>query len=248
MAMDGYDQWISSASSSSSHDQYGVVWSPPPKRPAGRTKFKETRHPVYRGVRLRGNAGRWVCEVRVPGNRGKRLWLGTHLTAESAARAHDAAMLALHGPSAAAACLLNFPDSAWLLAVTPPALADLDDIQRAALAAVADFQRREAATVPVPVPVAASEITSIASMVPVNDAGSWPSFQPCVAGMFDGPVVMGSDMFELDMPDEMDLGMYYADLAEGLLMEPPLPAPDTGACWEIGEYGDGGTDATLWNY
>ncbi|KAK1682126.1 hypothetical protein QYE76_042974 [Lolium multiflorum] len=57
---------------------------------AGRTKFKETRHPVYRGVRRRGNAGRWVREVHVPGQRGERLWLGTYLTAESAARAHDA--------------------------------------------------------------------------------------------------------------------------------------------------------------
>uniref|UniRef100_A0A8R7QEM9 AP2/ERF domain-containing protein n=1 Tax=Triticum urartu TaxID=4572 RepID=A0A8R7QEM9_TRIUA len=44
--------------------------SAPAKRPAGRTKFRETRHPVYRGVRRRGNAGRWVCEVRVPAGAG----------------------------------------------------------------------------------------------------------------------------------------------------------------------------------
>ena len=56
---------------------YMTVSSAPPKRRAGRTKFKETRHPVYRGVRRRGSAGRWVCEVRVPGKRGERLWLGT---------------------------------------------------------------------------------------------------------------------------------------------------------------------------
>ncbi|KAM0929885.1 hypothetical protein ACQ4PT_001338 [Festuca glaucescens] len=84
------------------------------KRPAGRTKFKETRHPVYRGVRRRGSAGRWVCEVRVPGKRGELLWLGTYVTAEAAARGHDAAMLALGGCSAAC---LNFADSARLLAV-----------------------------------------------------------------------------------------------------------------------------------
>ncbi|CAD6224160.1 unnamed protein product [Miscanthus lutarioriparius] len=114
-----------SASSSSSEQNIKEVWSPsssssPPqplkKRPAGRTKFRETRHPVFRGVRRR-----WVCEVRVPGNRGARLWLGTYLAAESAARAHDAAMLALLGRGAGAgAGRLNFPDSAWLLAVPPP--------------------------------------------------------------------------------------------------------------------------------
>ncbi|XP_003578465.1 dehydration-responsive element-binding protein 1H [Brachypodium distachyon] len=246
MAMDGSDQRISSASSSSSYDQYGVVWSPPPKRPAGRTKFKETRHPVYRGVRRRGSAGRWVCEVRVPGMRNKRLWLGTHLTAESAGRAHDAAMLALRGPSAAAKCLLNFPDSAWLLAVTPSSThASLDNIQRAALAAVADFQRQEANNVAV-ANVGAN--VPIASMAPVDNAGPPPSFRPSAAGMFEAPVAMGSDMFELDMPDEMDLGMYYTDLAEGLLMEPPPPAPDAGACWESGDCGNGGADASLWSY
>uniref|UniRef100_M8CQS0 Uncharacterized protein n=1 Tax=Aegilops tauschii TaxID=37682 RepID=M8CQS0_AEGTA len=40
---------------------YMTVSSAPPKRRAGRTKFKETRHPVYKGVRRR-NPGRWVCE------------------------------------------------------------------------------------------------------------------------------------------------------------------------------------------
>uniref|UniRef100_A0A453LD83 AP2/ERF domain-containing protein n=1 Tax=Aegilops tauschii subsp. strangulata TaxID=200361 RepID=A0A453LD83_AEGTS len=76
-AMDtAIDSWISSPSSSTSGHEHGEVvpvWSPAAKRPAGRTKFKETRHPVYRGVRRRGSAGRWVCEVRVPGKRGERL-------------------------------------------------------------------------------------------------------------------------------------------------------------------------------
>jgi hypothetical protein len=84
-----------------------------PKRPAGRTKFQETRHLVFRGVRWRGCAGRWVCKVRVPGSRGDRFWIGTSDTAEETARTHDAAMLALCGASAS----LNFADSAWLLHV-----------------------------------------------------------------------------------------------------------------------------------
>ncbi|KQK11454.1 dehydration-responsive element-binding protein 1H [Brachypodium distachyon] len=243
MAMDGSDRCLSSpSSSSSSHDrQEGLaVWS---KRPAGRTKFKETRHPVYRGVRSRGAAaaGRWVCEVRVPGAHGKRLWLGTHLTAESAGRAHDAAMLALL-PSAAA-CLLNFPDSA---AATPPALGC------AAVVAVAGFLSREAAPsiVSVVIPVAVVPV----AVVPVDHgaAGAWPSF---LGVLFEvplpvPPMAMGSGMLELelelDMPSEMDLGMHYADLAEGLLMEPP---PDTAEapCWESGDYGHGDA-GDLWSY
>ncbi|RLN42954.1 hypothetical protein C2845_PM01G39650 [Panicum miliaceum] len=62
---------------------------------AGQTKFRKTR-----GVRRRGNADRWVCEVPVPGRRGCRLWLGTFDTAEAAGRAHDAAMLAIAGAGA----------------------------------------------------------------------------------------------------------------------------------------------------
>nr|QGH59166.1 CBF16 [Hordeum vulgare subsp. vulgare] len=227
MDMTGSDQQWSSSSSPSSTSSH-------PKRPAGRTKFKETRHPVYRGVRRRGNAGRWVCEVRVPGQRGERLWLGTYLTADAAARAHDAAMIGLLGHSAAC---LNFPDSAWLLAV-PPALSDLAAVRRAALAAVADFQRRHAGNGAATVP--ADEDTSSAD----NAGGSSATSQPSAEGTFEVPSALCSDMFELDLSGEMDLGTYYADLAEGMLLEPP-PSLDSGACWDAG---DGGADYGLWSY
>ncbi|CAN6218439.1 unnamed protein product [Urochloa humidicola] len=240
------------ASSSSSDQNNKPVWSPSSsspqpakKRPAGRTKFRETRHPVFRGVRRRGAAGRWVCEVRVPGNRGARLWLGTYLDAESAARAHDAAMLAL-GRGRAGSAGLNFPDSAWLLAVPPPsALSTLDDARRAALEAVADFQRRFGGAPAAA--AAADEVTSSVSAPPPLPEIPGGSLAAAAAGVgapatkADEPAAVEVDSFETDWFGDMDLDMYYASLAEGLLMEPPPPQ-------EHGDLGDGGADVALWSY
>ncbi|RZR88288.1 hypothetical protein BHM03_00015831 [Ensete ventricosum] len=97
---------------------------PSPKRKAGRKKFRETRHPVYHGVRER-NGGRWVCEVREP-RKKSRIWLGTFQAPEMAALAHDVAAIALRGGSAQ----LNFPDLAGAL---PRARSTApDDVRRAA--------------------------------------------------------------------------------------------------------------------
>ncbi|CAN6205283.1 unnamed protein product [Urochloa humidicola] len=193
-----------SASTSSEHHQ--TVWTSPPKRPAGRTKFRETRHPVFRGVRRRGNAGRWVCEVRVPGRRGCRLWLGTFDTAEAAARAHDAAMLAIAG---AGACL-NFADSAWLLTV-PASYASLAEVRHAVAEAVEDFQRREA------LQESEDDARSATSSTPssvANDDGSSDDSEESSGSTEHSP-------FELDAFGDMSWDLYYASLAQAMLMEPP---------------------------
>ncbi|XP_051184169.1 dehydration-responsive element-binding protein 1H-like [Lolium perenne] len=242
--MDTGNEYSLTPASSSSSQELGMPLSPTsptPKRPAGRTKFKETRHPVYRGVRRRGSNGRWVCEVRVPSRRGERLWLGTHVTAEAAARAHDAAMLAMHGPSSAAC--LNFPDSAWMLDV-PSNLSDLAEVRRAAIEAVVKFLRQEAtktggAAVAVPVDGVAS--AALAPSPYADNAGSSATSQPSAAS--EVSAALGSDMLELHVSGEMGLGTYYADLAEGLLLEPPPPA----ATSEHGGDG-GGHDASLWKW
>ncbi|XP_066354324.1 dehydration-responsive element-binding protein 1A-like [Miscanthus floridulus] len=109
----------SSTSTSASSSSSSPPQPPPKKRLAGRTKFRCSAACA---------AGRWVCEVRVPGKRGSRLWLGTYLASEAAARTHDVAMLAL--------------GSVCLLAVPPPsALSGLDDARQAALEAAPELEQ-----------------------------------------------------------------------------------------------------------
>ncbi|MCL7043155.1 hypothetical protein MKW94_006955 [Papaver nudicaule] len=105
-----------------------------PKKKTGRKTFKETRHPIYRGVRERKN-DKWVCEIREP-NSKSRIWLGTHATPEMAARAHDVAAIALRGNLAP----LNFQDSLWLL--PRPKSSSAKDIQSAAAEAALAFRLR----------------------------------------------------------------------------------------------------------
>ncbi|KAK6158119.1 hypothetical protein DH2020_005433 [Rehmannia glutinosa] len=129
-----FPETTTSSSANSGGDNVVVLASARPKRRAGRKKFKETRHPVYRGVRMR-NSNKWVCELREP-SRQKRIWLGTYPTPEMAARAHDVAALALRGHTAC----LNFADSVWRLPI--PASKDAKDLRKAAVEAAEAFRPR----------------------------------------------------------------------------------------------------------
>jgi hypothetical protein len=62
----------------------------------------------YKGVRMR-KWGKWVAEIRQPNSRD-RIWLGSYNTAEEAARAYDAAVLCLRGPSATFHFPTNIPE------------------------------------------------------------------------------------------------------------------------------------------
>jgi len=95
------------------------------KRRAGRKKFHETRHPIYKGVRERN--GKWVCELRQPNNK-TRVWLGTFSHPDMAAIAYDVAALAFKGETAS----LNFPHAATSLPHLDSETSSIRSIQFAA--------------------------------------------------------------------------------------------------------------------
>ncbi|XP_042494111.1 ethylene-responsive transcription factor ERF036-like [Macadamia integrifolia] len=84
----------------------------------------------FRGVRRR-SWGRYVSEIRLP-KKKTRIWLGSFMSAEMAARAYDSAAFFLRGKSAT----LNFPESAGSL--PQPLSSSRRDIQLAAARAALD--------------------------------------------------------------------------------------------------------------
>ncbi|KAL6280262.1 hypothetical protein ACE6H2_017143 [Prunus campanulata] len=172
-------------------DEEVILASSCPKRRAGRRVFKETRHPVYRGVRRRNN-NKWVCELRTPNNKKARIWLGTYPTAEMAARAHDVAALAFRGKLAC----LNFADSAWRLPV--PASTDAAEIRRAATEAAEAFRQADDGGVD------EKESKAVVS----EEKG-------CVE--MEG----SSNLFYLDEEEIFEMPRLLDDMAEGLMLCPP---------------------------
>ncbi|CAO2167854.1 unnamed protein product [Urochloa humidicola] len=199
------------------------------KRRAGRKKFRETRHPVYRGVRARAAGSRWVCEVREPRAQA-RIWLGTYPTPEMAARAHDVAAIALRGARAAD---LNFPDSTRVL---PRARSAAPDDIRCAAAQAAELYRPASTT---------AGSSSSALLTPPDHL---PQASSTCAATTTALFLDEDAIF--DMPGLID------DMARGMLLTPPAIMTFMGRglhhYWQGGALDDDDdhrhshVDATLW--
>ncbi|KAJ6712403.1 DEHYDRATION-RESPONSIVE ELEMENT-BINDING PROTEIN 1D-LIKE [Salix purpurea] len=190
-----------------------------PKKRAGRRIFRETRHPVFRGVRRR-NGSKWVCEMREPSKKS-RIWLGTYPTPEMAARAHDVAALALRGKSAC----LNFADSAWRLPV--PVSKDAKDITRAANEAAELFRPQEFGGHPAKKQNSNAVVEDCSAEICSDDC---QTFQ-------ENDVFFEEAVF--DMPGLL------VDMAEGLLLSPPRYARNDSTDWD---HMGNGSDLSLWSY
>ncbi|KAF8380660.1 hypothetical protein HHK36_028150 [Tetracentron sinense] len=211
---------FNSPETSSTSDEEVLLALNIPKRRAGRKKFRETRHPIYRGVRWR-NFDKWVSEVREP-NKKSRIWLGTFPTAVMSARAHDVAVLALRGKSAC----LNFADSIWRLPLSFSA--DARDIQKAAAEAAEAFRPLKSDGVS-----SSSSSSSDDDVRPENETVS-----P------ENETVSPENVFYMDGEAVFGMPGLLAYMAEGLLLSPP-PCMGKGCDWD---YVESEAELSLWSY
>ncbi|KAL0555372.1 hypothetical protein IC582_009316 [Cucumis melo] len=174
-----------SSSSSSTNDHL-----PPPttvaKRKAGRKKFQETRHPIYKGVRQRN--GKWVCELRRP-NKKSSFWVGTFCNPKTAAIAYDVVALAIKGESVS----LNFPNFAHSFPRVMSSSSSINDIRAMAIKTAETFTSSDI-MMPLSSPSSPSSLCSLMSEEKVVPNYFWDeeevfNMPAIIAGIAEGLII-----------------------------------------------------------
>ncbi|XP_022144757.1 dehydration-responsive element-binding protein 1D-like [Momordica charantia] len=208
---------MTSSPSSSTADNSPPQTAAGKKRKAGRKKFQETRHPIFKGVRQRN--GKWVCELRRPNNKKSSFWVGTFTSPKMAAVAYDVAALALKGESAS----LNFPELAHSFPRATSSSASINHIRTMAV---------EAAEA-----VSSDGILSI----PSNLSSSLSLCSSSVSGEKVVPEGSSKRLF-IDEEELFNMPAIIAGMAEGLILTPP--GMKRGFNWEECE---NTTELSLWS-
>lgn len=171
----------------------------------------------YRGVRKR-KWGKWVSEIREPGKK-TRIWLGSFESPEMAAVAHDVAALTLRGREAR----LNFPELVHRF--RRPATAEPDDVRAAALEAAAQVR-----------------FTPDLFVMPQEPANGGCGADELIHDVAAWDVLLGVD----DMAAESSSPNMWAELAEAMLMAPPVWEGNNASNddWAQGSL----WDLPVWNY
>ncbi|CAN6235830.1 unnamed protein product [Urochloa humidicola] len=214
----------SSPSSSSGDDVSGCGGAGGNNNKGTKRPRRDLKHPTYRGVRMR-TWGKWVSEIRQP-RKKTRIWLGTFDSPEVAARAHDAAALAIKGRAAH----LNFPELAHEL--PRAASAAPKDVQAAAALAAA-AAADPAASTHVVVPSCDADTAALDQAVERHDDDDEQEAAPPGVGIEkknNGAPLCGgiglADLAFLDVPDfSLDFGYMLSPLPL------PLPASYCGSTW-----------------
>ncbi|CAK9159235.1 unnamed protein product [Ilex paraguariensis] len=199
-------------------------------------KPAETSESKYKGVRKR-KWGKYVSEIRLPNSR-ERIWLGSYDTPEKAARAFDAALFCLRGPTAQ----FNFPDN-------PP------DIVGGRSLTPAEIQVAAARLANSEARISQSNNSSSFSEVQMESQSQSPS--PSISDgalQVDNERAMDLDQTFLDHYSTLgpennvaDFGIFpgFDDLSGDFCM-PPLPNVDYGEENNDGFSSQGGS--FLWNF